>query len=159
VLRNFIGPHTKGAGRAIIAVGMTETDLKKVASPRDLGQFSNPELLELLGMNPERTISDWIRDDLQRRLLVSITEETRQLTVATNNVRQEVATLATSSIKLEDLTSKLKTLTIWLMVFAVIQIAIAAVQTWKMSQPERPVEVVPPPPPHSAPQTPSRPPR
>jgi hypothetical protein len=50
----------------------------------------------------------------------------------TEKVHTETAILASSSGKLESLTISLKRLTIWLIVFAGIQIVIAAVQTWKM---------------------------
>ena len=76
-----------------------------------------------------------------------------------HRVGDAVKSLADSSSKMEALTVKLKQFTIWLMAFAIIQIAIASVQTWKMFQPEKPVQAVLPHPPPTAPQTPIPPPR
>ena len=61
-----------------------------------------------------------------------------ELETATKKVHQEVAILTDSSDRMEKLTDKLKIFTIWLIVFAGIQIVIAGVQTWKMFQPEPP---------------------
>ena len=81
-----------------------------------------------------------------------------QMSELTKEVRKEVATLRSSSDRVETLTKKLNRFTIWLLIFAGIQIVVAVIQTWRMFQPEQPVRVVVQPPPLTAPQTPSPPP-
>lgn len=90
--------------------------------------------------------------------MLEIGNEIINLAAATKKVHNEVALLTSSSERMERLTTKLKTFTVWLMVFAGIQIIIAGVQTWKMLQPERPIQVVVPPPTLSAPLKPALPP-
>jgi hypothetical protein len=96
---------------------------------------------------------------IEAKLLARIENATTELGQATEKSVQEVIRLADSSDKMEVLTSKLKKFTIWLLVFAGAQIIIAGVQTWRMFQPDKPIQVVVQPLPHSAPQTPTLPPR
>ena len=75
-------------------------------------------------------------EELQRRYLLEVGHQTASLVEATNGVHREVAILADSSGKVEKLTVNLRTLTIWLIIFAGLQILIAVVQTWKMFRAE-----------------------
>jgi hypothetical protein len=87
---------------------------------------------------------------IDTRLATRIVEGTKQITSTTEQ-------LVKSSDRLETLTDKLKSLTWVLIIFAVVQIVIAGVQTWKMFQPEKPIQVVVQPPQSPAPQTPTLP--
>jgi hypothetical protein len=99
------------------------------------------------------------RRSLQKLLTASerLRETTLQLKSVSEVTANHIQRLADSSIIAEKLTDKLKTLTIWLIIFAGVQIAIAIVQTWKMFQPEpeRPIRVVVQPAQSTSPQTPA----
>jgi hypothetical protein len=67
--------------------------------------------------------------ELSKRLFVAVKGELEKLT-------REVSILSNSSDRMEKLTVGLKVFTVWLLVFAGIQIIIACAQTWKMFQPQ-----------------------
>jgi hypothetical protein len=120
-----------------------ETLLEKLTAPR----LSNVRFIES------------IHSILQNRYLHRTHDVIKELKSVEEHTRREIAILSESSDRMERLTISLKKFTIWLMIFAAIQIVIAGVQTYKMFQPEKPIEVAIPPPPRSAPQTPVPPPR
>jgi hypothetical protein len=146
-----------------------------IPTPDQIMKMSDEELMQIIRTNgrpgwglPQQAIDEMQYRFVQRmgistsNILASseqLTGLTAEMTQATRDVHREVGILATSSEKLETLTEDLKTFTIWLMIFAGIQIAIVGVQTWKMFQPEKPIQVVVQPPPPTAPQTPVPPPR
>jgi Phage integrase family len=99
-----------------------------------------------------------IQSILQYRYLQRTHDIIKELKSVEERTRREIAILSDSSDRMERLTLSLKRFTIWLMVFAAVQIVIAGIQTYKMFQPE-PSAVAAPRPPHSAPQTPIPPPR
>jgi hypothetical protein len=72
---------------------------------------------------------------LEGRLLTRIADETEALATG-------VRRLSDSSDRMERLTKILTRWTVWLTMFAIIQIVFIGVQTWKMFQPERPVQIV-----------------
>jgi hypothetical protein len=78
-------------------------------------------LLEKLEKNVGSSYREAILYALQRRHLLDVARET--------------AILADSSKKMEELTKKLQRYTIWLMIFAFVQIVVAGVQTWKLIYP------------------------
>jgi hypothetical protein len=170
----------------IIAVEMRQPDLQnwQYNTPEAMTEFGEPDLFLIMRNNPDGPYDVWARHELERRrmrdlqgIMLTLTQATNnvhegvialcqstvevvkltdKLIAATNGVHTEVQALASSSDRLEGLTKKLKAFTICLIVFAGIQIAVAAIQTWKMFQPEpeRPIRVVVQPSQTPAPQTP-----
>lgn len=141
----------------IIAVEMSE-DMSfgnwAGVTPEAMKNYSEAKLNLASELNPGGPYDVWARTELARRRDTRIQELISSLNTATDKVHMEVARLADSSGKVEHLTIKLKTFTIWLIFFAGIQIAIAGVQTWKMFQREPPPRVLLGLPQPTAPQTP-----
>jgi hypothetical protein len=89
-------------------------------------------LLELLAKNPERTVADWITDELLRRHLGAISDETKKLVIATRDVERGVERLATSSNTLETLTRRLNRLTWALIVLTLLAVVTPlGIEVWK----------------------------
>jgi hypothetical protein len=133
-------------------------------TPEAMRTYSEEKLHLAMCLNRGGGYDEWARAELQRRRDETLGELLRVLTGATHEVRSAVETLASTSRKLEGLTSELvgetgkvhtevglladsstrmetltvalKRFTICLLVFAGLQIAIAGIQTWKMFQPE-----------------------
>jgi hypothetical protein len=65
---------------------MTQEELRqfKVYSPGALRELNHEDLIKLLNINPGLTEQAWIRDELHRRHLGAIADETKNLICATN---------------------------------------------------------------------------
>ena len=101
-------------------------------TPETMKGWSETKLYLAMQQNQGGVYDTWARTELARRQFVQAGKLISALTKATEQVRQEVAILSTSSDRVERLTKTLKVYTVWLLVFAAVQIAIAGVQTWKM---------------------------
>lgn len=143
---------------ALSLLSMHPLDQYAPISPTTLKNRTEKELFDIAENDSSGHFASMAFRELERRSLLEIGNEIINLAAATKKVHNEVALLTSSSERMERLTTKLKTFTVWLMVFAGIQIIIAGVQTWKMLQPERPIQVVVPPPTLSAPLKPALPP-
>jgi hypothetical protein len=144
---------------------MTQEELRqfKVYSPGALRELNHDDLITLLNINPGLTEQTWIRDELHRRHLGAIADETKNLIVATNvlvseteKVHQEVAILAASSTRLETLTHKLKSLTWALILLSILAVGVpVAIEIWHISHIPEVKKVQPAHPQQAAPQTPN----
>jgi hypothetical protein len=106
-------------------------------------EFSHEKLLEQLdsGTTPDqRTLAV---EELQRRYLGNIADETGKLIQATDRVHQEVAILTKSSERLEKLTKTLRNLT-WVLIFLTVLAAVVpiGIETWKAYHENLPAPIV-----------------
>jgi hypothetical protein len=103
-------------------------------TPEAMRTYPEADLHFIMKQNQGGVYDAWAGAELQRRRDEALTEVVHSLREATHQVHQEVAILNSSSDRMERHTITLKNFTIALIVFAVIQIAIAGAQTWKMFQ-------------------------
>ena len=104
-------------------------------TPETVRNLPNDDLLNLLDRGVERTIADWIRDELQRRHLCNIADQTKELIAATSQVHDEVSVLAHSSERLETLTRRLNRLTWVLIILTALAVIVPiGIEAWKVSR-------------------------
>ena len=113
---------------AALAIGLEST-------PEKMQRYSEGFLNVVKLANPGGVYDSWARAEIARRQFVRLAELISSLNKATDTVKTEVRDLTDSSNQMERLTRSLKVLTIWLMVFAGVQIVIATIQTIKMYEP------------------------
>ena len=132
--------------------------------------MSSDALLEMLeGKTPRELLIEYIEGGtfsathpvtealIRLELHSEMSELTKQMKEGAASTYREVSLLSESSNRMEGRTHALKMFTIWLLVFVGIQMGIGVIQTWKMLQPERPIQVVVQVPPTGAGQAPALP--
>jgi hypothetical protein len=117
------------------------------ATASNMREWSEDTLFRVMDLGGGSIYDSRARAELTRRQNEKVGVLLQELSEATNKVHREVALLAASSEKMERLTANLQKLTIYMMVFAGIQIAVATVQTWKAFFPTPPTQSVSPQPP------------
>ena len=104
-------------------------------TPEKMRGYSEEFLTYVPSQNRGGVYDAWAHAEIARRQSVRLAELIMGLNQATETVKTEVRDLTDSSNKMEQLTRTLKILTIWLIVFAAIQVLIAVIQTKKMYEP------------------------
>jgi hypothetical protein len=129
-----------------------------ISNPQTMLTMKDEELMALVRTNSRvgAGVPQWALDELQFRFVErmqksaaniltssdSLGQLILDLTDATKDVHREVSLLNSSSDRMEHHTITLKRFTVALIVFAVIQIVIAGVQTWKMFQNDPAIQTV-----------------
>jgi hypothetical protein len=134
------------------------------ATPDRMKSWTERKLFFCQVQNGGGQYSRLAEGELSRRRNNELKTHIRALNKATDSVKEatlgvetEVGKLAASSEILENLTRKLITLTNWLIGLAILAVIVPiAIELWKITQPERPVQVIVQYPPQTAPQTPSQ---